>query len=58
MISGKTVLGAVAVGVGIVVYAVHIQQIREREEMHKGVIKDRERALAKKLLKEELEKGR
>jgi hypothetical protein len=56
--SGKLVLGIVTVAVGVVVYAVHQQQIDERREMHKGVIKDKERALAKRLLKESEQSSR
>ena len=38
----------------VVVYAVHEQQTRDRKEMHKGVIRDRERVEAKKALQREL----
>ena len=49
MISGKGVLIAMTVGAAGVVYIVHYQQIRDKNEMHKGVIRDRERVAAKKL---------
>jgi len=43
--------GTIAVSL-VVIYAVHYQQNRDRREMHKGVLKDRERVAAKKALKQ------
>jgi hypothetical protein len=52
MISGKGLLIAMTIGAAGVVYIVHYQQIRDKNEMHKGVIRDRERVAAKKLAKQ------
>ena len=49
MISGKGILMIMTVGAAGVVYVVHYQQVRDKREMHKGVIRDRERVAAKKL---------
>ena len=38
-----------SIGAAGVVYIVHYQQVRDKKEMHKGVIRDRERVAAKKL---------
>jgi len=48
MISGKGVLVIMSIGAAGVVYIVHYQQVRDKKEMHKGVIRDRERVAAKK----------
>lgn len=49
----KRFLAGMIVSSLVVIYAVHYQQSRDRREMHKGVIKDRERVEAKKALKRE-----
>jgi hypothetical protein len=49
--SGKGVLIAVSLTASVVVYAVHYQQKWERAEMHKGVLRDKERIKARELQK-------
>jgi hypothetical protein len=48
MARGKVVLAAVTVAAAVVVYAVHYQQVFEKTEMKKGVLRDIERLEAKK----------
>ena len=50
---GKSVLFAVGLSVAGVVFAVHYQQTWEKAEMHKGVIRDRQRVAAKKKFESE-----
>jgi len=50
MISGKGILAMITIGAAGVVYVVHYQQVRDKREMHKGVIRDRERVAAKKAM--------
>ena len=47
--SGKRLMKSVAVAAVIVIVAVHYDQKYERDEMHKGAIRDKERQKAKKL---------
>ena len=51
--SATGVLATVSAAAAIVVYAVHYQQTRDRNEMHKGVIRDKERRKAKIALAKE-----
>ena len=54
--SGARILSLVSFGSVIVIAIVHYQQHWEREQMHKGVLNDRERVMAKKSFDKELEK--
>lgn len=45
---GKAVLLTVTAAAAVVVYAVHYQQVYEKTEMRKGVLRDIERLEAKK----------
>jgi hypothetical protein len=49
--SGKHVLGAVTLCAAGVIYAVHYQQTWEKAEMHKGVLRDKERIAKNKAQK-------
>eukprot|EP00601_Ochromonadales_sp_CCMP2298_P008451 CAMPEP_0173195404 /NCGR_PEP_ID=MMETSP1141-20130122/15034_1 /TAXON_ID=483371 /ORGANISM="non described non described, Strain CCMP2298" /LENGTH=73 /DNA_ID=CAMNT_0014119925 /DNA_START=137 /DNA_END=358 /DNA_ORIENTATION=- len=44
----KVLLGVVTVGAAGVIAVVHYQQVRDRTEMHKGVLRDKERLAARK----------
>ena len=44
----KVVLGFVTISAAVVIAGVHIQQTRDRNEMHKGVLRDKERLLVKR----------
>ena len=49
----KAVVGVMFVAVAAVVVGVHLDQQRERNEMHKGVLRDIQRQKQKQLVKEE-----
>ena len=49
----RVVLGVITVAVAGVVVGVHLDQTRERREMHKGVLRDIERQKAKQQAKQQ-----
>ena len=51
-------MAAVTVGAAVTIVAVHWDQTRQRQEMHKGVLRDIERQKAKAAIKEEDEKSK
>jgi hypothetical protein len=46
--SGKGIFVTISVAAATVIYAVHYQQTYDKAEMHKGVLRDRERRAKKK----------
>jgi hypothetical protein len=51
----RVVMAAVTVGAAVTIIAVHWDQTRQRQEMHKGVLRDIDRQKAKAALKEQEE---
>jgi protein PET117 len=55
---GKGVFGFMTVAAAGVIYVVHWQQENDKAEMHKGVLRDKERRRAKEAQKKEAQQGK